>query len=103
MTDIGFLSGFFIKSALNYRLADLIVVFWIKVDKVDAAKEVDDNKYQSASRDGGPGYGDHELHLPRLVREFVNPAAGVITWDFFIIQGSMPDKNNENVSICSKY
>ena len=97
MTDIGFLSGFFIKSALNYRLADLIVVFWIKVDKVD------DNKYQSASRDGGPGYGDHELHLPRLVREFVNNAAGVITWDFFIIQGSRPDKNNENVSICSKY
>ena len=99
MTDIGFLSGFFIKSALNYRLADLIVVFWIKVDKVD------DNKYQSASIAGTAVLVTEIMRsiCPRLVREFVNPAAGVITWDFFIIQGSRPDKNNENVSICSKY
>ena len=47
----------------------LKVVFRIKVDKVDAAKEVDDHKHQGEDRDGELGGGDHELHEAPLVRD----------------------------------
>ena len=46
----------------------LKVVFRIKVHKVDAAKEVDDDKDQGEDGDGELGGGDHELHEAPLIR-----------------------------------
>ena len=47
----------------------LKVVFRIKVDKVDAAKEVDDDKDQGEDGDSQLGGGDHELHEAPLIRD----------------------------------
>ena len=46
----------------------LKVVFRIKVDKVNAAKEVDDDEDQGEDGDSELGGGDHELHEAPLVR-----------------------------------
>ena len=54
----------------------LKVVFRIKVDKVDAAKEVDDDKDQGEDGDGELGGGDHELHEAPLVRGQQQPGQG---------------------------
>ena len=54
----------------------LKVVFRIKVDKVDAAKEVDDDKHQGKDGDGELGGGDHELHEAPLVWGQQQPGQG---------------------------
>ena len=46
------------EDSSQQKTYNLKIVFWIKVDKVDASEEVDDDKYQSTSRDSSPGDGD---------------------------------------------